>query len=161
MAQARQETTIDLDEPDPNEDPYAMAPPITAPYHQALSGYLHKRFYNGDIEVPKNEERLEQDRAQDARIAAAVKPAYDLWWPGAIANHFQGKRVEAAKQAEQMAQLTEKEKLLLKAKENAQKIAAYKAQQEKVEQDRDQSAAEGRGGYRIERALYPSDFLRK
>jgi hypothetical protein len=155
-------TVIDIDEPEPRDPDWgALGEGPVERARMSMKDWLHNRYYKGDIDIQPNQELKAHDEEAEKKVQDAVMP-YMSYIPNvAVAQRFVDDRTAAQKQAEKLSELTEREKLLLKAKANAERIAAAKAQQQKVTQDRDETVAAGGRGYRVERALYPSDLHRK
>lgn len=180
MAQARGEMTIDLDEPEPD----VTASPVTIDaderdHEQDLEdlGTLYpflggNRFltekYVDWKRAHQNPESFQKPQFDDTEIRHTFPRLTGLEHSGAqaiqpylqpVVNAATNKT--ARDQEERLRAAQEQEDLYKRAIEKAKQIAAVKAQQEKVAKDRDEAAAEGRGGYRVERAMYPSDLYRK
>lgn len=158
-------TTIDLDEPEPT--------PAWDWENPTLPGRaLGLRPSGPQLLSPEQQKALDDRRSASAASwnafadagAHYARPFVGLAPGGPLNNLAMGyaeRKVRGLDQDEKVADLTEQEATLKKAMERAKQIAAVKAQQEKVEKDRDESLSSGRGGYHVERALYPSDLHRR
>lgn len=176
MAAARQEADgepIDLDDPgqvtatptvisnapEPN-DGYT---PIWKPDLGRRLGEAMRPTYNpegNEFETPDYGYRVGGKTLSAGSAAIPLMPL-----PSQLALAYAQHRLKGAHESqlrdEHIQALTDQEATVKKAMERAKQIAAIKAQQEKSGKDRDEAIESGHRGYRVERALYPSDLHRK
>lgn len=157
MAQAREEV-IDID-----EEPYADLPsweqPIVKGAVGLLGGPAQSPYQAPDLNV--SQEALDRWKGYQVSAMPFMGAGYMAGVGASRAMEEQLSQMEKSRQtASKEEELKAQEDTYRKALENAKRMKAAKDQAEKAEKDRDQAAEEGRGGYRVERALYPSDLHR-
>lgn len=166
MAAARSDVdgpTIDLDEPTPMpgydpSNPYGTL--IRPGVERAMGHGAQGEFHKPNLDMTP--EQIDHYQRMNLRAAPLMGGAY---LAGSLASYGMREAMErplrAMEQKDKEESLGKQEETIKKAMENAKRIAAAKARQEKATKDRDEAIESGSRGYRVERALYPSDLHRK